>query len=529
MQIIVHTHWDREWFVTEEYTTYLLSDFFQKLFKLIEKNPNYRFTLDGQTLMIDDHLKTLKNPEKERFTKQLHSVSENLFVGPYYGQIDWRMSEEASIMNLLLGKRRAKELTGAVTDTGWLVDNFGFCSQVPQIHKLFGIDSLFLWRGFDPGNHPCTEAKWHGSDGSEVLLLYLLDSYRNLMRISEYPEVAEQRLEEEVSKLGPCAKTHMIPLLDGYDLDPEPEDPSTLLELKMITPDEYARAVIVNLQSDLHEASGELISGRLVSTFPGTLSTRGYLKLMNWSCEYTLSRVVGPLVAASCSYESTEIIRSCWELLLQNLVHDSICGVGVDQVHEEMEDRYESVLGKCKEVTESSLRSLSAVLPNGYSFFNLNPSPSEVAFGRPGGFFRVTCGPGRIGSLNPRIYPYEVADEDAEGSQWQNEYFTALVEDGRIVMRRKDELLELFPQLVRDSGDEYSAELSDTIDLKLESSVVEKRSKVSSEVLLDYTSEVALVQMRLIFSDLPTVLVDFTVDGIGEGYAVLLTLRKSGE
>ena len=529
MQIIAHTHWDREWFVTEELTTHLLHGFYEKLFELMERNSDYVFTLDGQTLMLEDYLQTLPELERSEFISQLRKYKRNLFAGPYYGQIDWRISEEAALMNIYFGMKSARELTGTAACTGWLVDNFGFCSQVPQMHKLFGIDSLFLWRGFDPKEVPCTEARWSSPDGSEVLMVYLLDSYRNLMRICESPEIARIRLNNEIEKLRPYSLTELVPLLDGYDLDPEPEDPSELPGVSTISPEEYASSIRKDAYGALREVSGELLSGKVVSTFPGTLSTRPYLKLMNWNCEYLLSRVVGPLMSISSSVEAAESLEQSWKLVLQNLVHDSICGVGVDQVHEEMEARYEKVLSYCRSTVEQVLGRLSRMLPQGLSYFNINASKSEVAFEYSGNYLRACCEPGSIASLKPKLYPLTMTEEDAEECLWQNDHYSAFVEDGKIIMRREGELLELFPQVVPDSGDEYSCDLKGTIDLSPISAKVIKRSEISSEIELTFASSMADITMLVTFSDLPTVSIEFSVNGISQGYAVLLTLRKCGK
>ena len=58
--IISHTHWDREWYLNSKYTNEWLVPFFEALFGMMEKEPAYRFVLDGQTLIIEDYLKQLE-------------------------------------------------------------------------------------------------------------------------------------------------------------------------------------------------------------------------------------------------------------------------------------------------------------------------------------------------------------------------------------------------------------------------------------------------------------------------------------
>jgi alpha-mannosidase len=144
IHVLTHTHWDRDWFLTAEYTNEWLDDLFDKLFALFEQVPEHRYILDGQTLLLQDYLE--RHPENLP-TIQRYARAGNLLIGPYYGQIDWRAaSEEALMRNLYIGIRDARKY-GNLMSYGWLLDNFGHPSQAPQIHSLFGIHDVFVWRG----------------------------------------------------------------------------------------------------------------------------------------------------------------------------------------------------------------------------------------------------------------------------------------------------------------------------------------------------------------------------------------------
>ncbi|MEA2088036.1 MAG: alpha-mannosidase, partial [Candidatus Caldatribacteriota bacterium] len=106
--IISHTHWDREWFLDSRYTNEWLVPFFDSLFKLLKKESNYRFVLDGQTLIVEDYLDQLKRQRKNslRYEKKLKQYIKKgqILVGPYYLQPDWQLvSGESLIRNLLIG------------------------------------------------------------------------------------------------------------------------------------------------------------------------------------------------------------------------------------------------------------------------------------------------------------------------------------------------------------------------------------------------------------------------------------------
>ena len=197
VHLINHTHWDREWFLTSVYTSRWIPGLIDKLEQLAEANSDFRFLFDGQTLVVEDLLDIAP-----AYGERLRQLVGNgrLLIGPYYCQPDWQLtSGEILIRNLMYGQKDVKKY-GGYADTGWLVDTFGHISQSPQIHRLFGIESVFVWRGapkLEPFFH------WQAPDGSQLLTINLFGGYRNLYGVSHVPEVAVHRLQAEVAKLRP--------------------------------------------------------------------------------------------------------------------------------------------------------------------------------------------------------------------------------------------------------------------------------------------------------------------------------------
>jgi alpha-mannosidase len=81
-------------------------------------------------------------------------------------------SGEAITRSFLLGQRYFQKNFGKMTNIGWLPDNFGHISQMPQILKLAECDYFYF--------HRCKPYKgtfwWTGTDGSTVLC-YANDTY----------------------------------------------------------------------------------------------------------------------------------------------------------------------------------------------------------------------------------------------------------------------------------------------------------------------------------------------------------------
>lgn len=353
LHVLPHTHWDREWFVPSGFTREWLVPFFTALFARFDNDPDYRFTLDGQSILIEDYVAQLP-PVRARET--LARISQlvherRLTVGPYYQQPDWQLvSGEALLRNLLLGIDDTSAL-GASAPVGWLMDNFGQISQCVQIHQQFGIEAIFAWRGFDLlPDDVRSELRWSAPDGSQLPVIYLVDSYRNGMRLYSHPALLPSRLVEARRRISPFAHdTHLL-LMNGYDQEMEPELPDRTIvpadsTLRVSSPQEYVAAKApVFSSAAVPEVQGMQYSGRFISIFPGILSARVYLKTVNSQVQAMQERYLEPLSLLAGGdahvYEELELL---WRLILQNHPHDTMCGVSSDPIHEEAEIRFSQI------------------------------------------------------------------------------------------------------------------------------------------------------------------------------------------
>lgn len=490
VNIISHTHWDREWYLNSPYTNEWLIPFFRGLFRMLEKEPDYKFVLDGQLSMIDDYFEELdKNgfsvTEAKRKIKG-YVERKSLYIGPYYLQPDWQIvSEESLVRNILIGKNMAKELGGSM-NSGWMLDNFGQISQTAQIHAQSELNGLFVWRGveMDPSRVE-SEFLWESPDGTRLLSIYLLNSYRNIMRLAEYKEIMQERMSTEVAKLKPFATTSNLLMMNGYDQEIVPDDIQPYIlngdlngkgfRTVQTDPDSYIES-IQKESPKLQLLSGPLYSGRFIAVFPGVLSSRMYQKIENHRMQNLLEKQVEP-ISAFCwlnglQYDETQILLA-WKTLLKNHPHDSICGVSIDDVHKDMDARFRlvhqlgsSVLEKRFAELAGLIDSSSAVGDEAVIIFNTLP------YARPG-----------IVHVNGReIYTAEVpsmgyrvvtADESpyipvtVEDQRISNGSITLTVErDGTYSVKNEKTGTEFkglgIIEDMGDSGDEYNYSYPDT-------------------------------------------------------------------
>lgn len=464
--IIHHTHWDREWFLTHIYTTEWIPGLIKKIEALSNKDPNFKYLLDGQTLIVED-LMTLRPDFKSKVEKLVKSG--NLIIGPYYCQPDWRIVKgESLIRNLEIGREIMEEF-GAAANFGWVVDTFGQISQSPQIHKLFGIGEIYIWRGVPTLD---TYFSWIGADGSRLLALFLIGGYRNLYGVTLFPELAVGKLKKEIKTLVKYYETNQIPLFDGYDLEFNPKntarfflDISYELEkqgIKVVSsdPQKFIDST-KNQVKGISEIKGELLSGRYYSAFPGTLSARTYLKILNNDIEKIMYRIYEPLTVIAAKFgikSNLKKHRQNLKELLTNQIHDPICGVSIDLVHERMEYSYRKLYDHYKEEIQYLLGNISSELEKGIYYYSINPFKSETWISLRKKLWRIRSEGIGIGKIGESIEIDYEEQEISDSFVWSNEHYTVQVnQNGELLLGSMR--LGYF-EFHEDYGDSYSGESS---------------------------------------------------------------------
>lgn len=378
IHMISHNHWDREWIFTAEYANRWLPTFFDNLFAMLEKEPDYRFVLDGQMLIIEDYLRQLppnKVAAKERDIRKYVRIGQ-LLIGPAYLQPDWSLvSGEALVRNLLIGSKMARRY-GNVMKAGWLLDNFGQIAQAPQIFRGFDIEGVFLWRGVElPVEEIKTEFWWEAPNGARILSVYLLDSYRNAMVLGMTQDIAQERILSHTDMLLHFASTPNVLLMNGYEQVPEPDDVLPIIarvnraiepEMYCVqsTPLDYLQA-IQSHEPDLPVLKGYLYSGRYAPILKGVYSSRGYLNQQNKDCQRELEQWAEKFktFAWTLGFDYPEDrLERAWKTLLLNHTHDDLCGCCIDPIARDMEERFADVSHLANVMSSESLRAITQTI-----------------------------------------------------------------------------------------------------------------------------------------------------------------------
>lgn len=372
LHLISHTHWDREWYLPFQLFRLQLVPLVDDLLEILDSDPQYKhFTLDGQTIVLDDYLHM--RPEAESKIRD-YVQNGRLLIGPWYILPDeFLVSPEATVRNLLHGDRHARKF-GPKMAVGYIPDPFGHVGQMPQILRGFGIDNACLQRGV--ADEPC-EFWWQAPDGSRVLVANLRDGYMNAVRL---PTSQADAFVNEIHRLRdsllPHAATDHLLLMQGNDHTPPDPDTSEAvrtanrrLEHDVILHSSlpgYIRSIQSQIASEglsIPIVEGELRSCQRHHLLPGVYSTRMWIKQRNHHCETLLEKWAEPFSTWASAWKQEDpaaaIIRRTWQLLMECHPHDSICGCSVDQVHREMRPRFDQVEQVAEELTRQSLVELA--------------------------------------------------------------------------------------------------------------------------------------------------------------------------
>lgn len=366
--IISHSHWDREWFLPLESLRFKLVTLMDEVEDLLDMEAGFNhFHMDGQMIMLEDYLAV--KPAKREKIKQLVADGK-LRIGPWYMLQDaFLTSGEANIRNLQYGLEMAKEF-GHVEKIGYFPDTFGLYGQVPQLMSQAGFDTVVFGRGVNPTGFnnqvfdsafasKYSEMFWESPDGSKVLGILLANWYSNGNEIPVEKEAAKVFWDKKLADVERFASTDEWLFMNGCDHQPVQTDLAEALEVaKELYPDvdfihshfeRYQDAVKQSLEPEkLQTVYGELTSQQSDgwSTLANTASSRIYLKQANEKIERLLERLAEPISVmasdAGVPYPH-EYLAFAWKLLMENQIHDSITACSLDEVHREMEVRFEKV------------------------------------------------------------------------------------------------------------------------------------------------------------------------------------------
>ncbi|MDR0450630.1 MAG: hypothetical protein LBH26_05140 [Treponema sp.] len=348
--IVASTHWDREWYRTFGEFRIRLCELVNRLLPLLEGGTVDCYTFDGQSVALEDYLEAY--PENEGRIRKL--VQEGrLLPGPLYNLPDEFLSGgETLIRNFLAGDEFCSRMGGKCR-AGYVPDNFGHVSQLPQILRGVGIGTAFLFRGTDLKTLGHKEFWWISPDGSKVAGEYMPLGYWSLKSWGRLGKPAAEHFLEAYRALKSISALGCILLINGSDhLFQDPELPALIGEARKALPgaairnaglQDYAEILARRAEASpalLTEIRGELRDFRAGPDPTAVASTRNRLKRRLFKAKAELLRYAEPLAAwlwmGGREYPAG-IFNCAWKDLLKALGHDGASGCSSDRVIRDIE------------------------------------------------------------------------------------------------------------------------------------------------------------------------------------------------
>ena len=365
---VPHTHFDAEVFLTrEEYLIWGFSNILDVL-KLLEKEPEYKFTLD-QVCYIEPFLE--RYPEcRESFLKFVREGRLYISCG-MYSMADMNIpSGESLARQFERGINYCREKLGVEIEIGWTLDSFGHSPNTPQLIKQAGFKYHTFARVSD---FACKDFIWRAPDKSEILCHHMPFSYGGIGGARESQEAFDNAIIERAAQLRKFSAADVLLLAEGIDLGaPDFGIPARIrkfnethedIQIILATPDEYfhelekSRALLQVIEADLNP------------TFQGVYSSRIEVKHKNRSLEEKLT-TAEILSAVTKKPISDKNFGLAWDNVLFNQFHDDLCGCHVDKVFDLIMDRYkfseiiaDSVSGEAMEYLSNAADTLGEGIP----------------------------------------------------------------------------------------------------------------------------------------------------------------------
>lgn len=365
--LIVHTHWDREWYLPLEVFRQRLVRLVDRLLDILESDPSYRsFHFDGQTIPLLDYEQI--RGRSDRLRRMI--AAGRIKIGPWFVLPDeFLVGGEAMVRNLEQGFAVCREFGVDPVPVGYLPDMFGHVAQAPQMLRGFGLTTAVVWRGVTPDVFGQTFT-WESPDGSAVDAVFLPIGYGYGSNLPNRPDLLFERLENIARQIAGDQPDRIIGLFNGTDHTPPRARTPKNLEAALAGRPGWSwefgdlagfvrRVLAAEPPSSRHR--GELRSACRTLILPSVASARLYLKKQNFDCETLLGRHAEPLAALALARRGSDylgFLDYAWRLLLENHPHDSICGCSVDAVHDEMETRFAKVEQVGRRVVSESMAAL---------------------------------------------------------------------------------------------------------------------------------------------------------------------------
>ncbi|MEI7830515.1 MAG: glycoside hydrolase family 38 C-terminal domain-containing protein [Prolixibacteraceae bacterium] len=349
IQVVGHAHMDMNWLWTYSETMQMCNDNLRQVVAFMKEFPDYTMVQSQASVynfveMVDPPLLA----EIRKYVKEGRLEP----VGGMWTEGDMNLSSgEAITRSFLLGQRYFQQKLGKMAKVGWLPDNFGHISQMPQILRLAGCDSYYFHRC-----KPYVGTFWWVAPDSSRVLCYGNEGYngdiKNEMKGDIQKFSPEKRRILQITGVGDHgggptrANINMV-----HQLDKTPGYPA----VKFATASDFFN------RSALEMDGRPTHRGEMQFIFEGCYTSVAGIKEGNRNSENSLfaGEFFNTLRWLNGDKYPADELRTLWHTVNFNEFHDILPGSAINEANKEAVSRYSEVLRKSTELRNNAFRKMA--------------------------------------------------------------------------------------------------------------------------------------------------------------------------
>jgi alpha-mannosidase len=315
----------------------------------MEEFPDYKM-IQSQASVFN--FVEMVDPPLFELVKKYVSEGRLELAGGMWTEGDMNLSTgEAIARSFLLGQRYFQSRFGKTARIGWLPDNFGHISQMPQILKLAGCDYFYFHR-----TKPYKGTFWWVAPDSSRVLCYANDTYNGNIT---------QDLKNEVQKFSPD-KRRILHITGVGDHGGGPTRANIdMVHLLDKTPG-YPTVIFSTAGDFFRKVSNEMDGrpthrGEMQFIFEGCYTNVADIKAGNRNCENALftSEFFNTLRWLNGDKYPDKEFNDLWTNVTFNQFHDILPGSAINEANKEAVARYTETLRKTNELRNAAFRKMA--------------------------------------------------------------------------------------------------------------------------------------------------------------------------
>ena len=349
IHVIGHAHMDMNWLWTNSETMQMCNDNLRQVVAFMQEFPD--FTMIQSQAAVYNFVEIVDPPLFELVKRYVKEGRLEL-AGGMWTEGDMNLSTgEAIARSFLLGQRYFQSRFGKTANIGWLPDNFGHISQMPQILKLADCDYFYFHR-----TKPYRGTFWWIAPDSSKVLCYANDTYNGDIT----PD-----LKNEVQKFSPD-KRRILQITGVGDHGGGPTRANIEMIHKLDKTPGYPAVKFTTAGDFFRKASKEMDGrpthrGEMQFIFEGCYTNVADIKSGNRNCENALyaSEFFNTLSWLNGDRYPDKEFNDLWTTVTFNQFHDILPGSAINEANKEAIARYTEVLRKTNELRNNAFRKMA--------------------------------------------------------------------------------------------------------------------------------------------------------------------------